>query len=68
MSANLARLKNLGMGLADEIEDQNKVIDRVTVKADKADVIIRDQEKQMKKLMGVKKPVAKNPEPESKGK
>jgi len=55
MAANLARLKNLGIGLADEIEDQNKLIDRLAVKADKADVVIRDQDKQMKKIMGVKK-------------
>ena len=58
MAANLSRLKNLGMGLAEEIEDQNKLIDRVAVKADKADIVIRDQDKQMKKIMGVKKPKA----------
>jgi hypothetical protein len=58
MAKNLARLKNLGVGLAEEIEDQNKLLDRVSVKTDKADIIIRDQDKQMKKLMGVKKPGA----------
>jgi len=55
MAANLSRLKNLGIGLADEIEDQNKVIDRLQVSVEKTDVVIRDQDKQMKKIMGVKK-------------
>lgn len=67
MAANLSRLKNLGIGLAEEIDDQNKLIDRVAVKADKADIVIRDQDKQMKKIMGVKKPKAAEPgKPEGK--
>jgi len=55
MAANLARLKDLGMGLGEEIVDQNKMIERIQVKAEKADIVIRDQDKQMKKIMGVKK-------------
>jgi synaptosomal-associated protein 29 len=65
MAKNLSRLKNLGMGLQDEIDEQNKVIDRLSVKADKADIVIRDQDKQMKKIMGVKKPTTKAPEAET---
>lgn len=70
MAANLSRLKNLGIGLADEIDDQNKVIDRLQVKVEKTDVVIRDQDKQMKKIMGVNKkakaPSAEGGKPEGK--
>jgi len=60
MVANLSRLKNLGIGLADEIDDQNKVIDRLDKKTGMVDIKIRDQDKQMKKIMGHKKPDPKS--------
>lgn len=61
MSQHLQRLKNLGLGLGDEIESQNQVIDRVAVKADKNNVTIRDQDKQMKRILGQDKKAAQPP-------
>lgn len=51
MSANLARLRNLGGALGEEITEQNKVLDRLAVKTDKADTVVRKQDNQMKKLL-----------------
>lgn len=54
MSAQLGRLKVLGAALGDEVEDQNRMLDRIQVKADRNDAIVRSQDHQMKKLLGYK--------------
>ena len=52
MSLGLDRLKNLGLGLGEEIETQNSQIERITGKAERADVTIKDQNRQMKTILG----------------
>lgn len=52
MSANLRRLKDLGSALNNEIDDQNRLLDKIAVKADKTDMEIRHQDKQMKRILG----------------
>ena len=52
MSAGLSRLKGLGLGLGQEIETQNTQIERITGKAERADVSIKDQNRQMKQILG----------------
>uniref|UniRef100_A0A915DV65 t-SNARE coiled-coil homology domain-containing protein n=1 Tax=Ditylenchus dipsaci TaxID=166011 RepID=A0A915DV65_9BILA len=54
MSAQLARLRTLGSALGDEVEDQNKMLDRIHTKADRNDGVIRHQDSQMKNLLGYK--------------
>lgn len=51
MSAGLARLKGLAMGLGDEVTDQNSMLDKIQVKADNADQKIEGQNLQIKKLL-----------------
>ncbi|XP_028680050.1 synaptosomal-associated protein 29 [Erpetoichthys calabaricus] len=50
MSAGLSRLKNLGLGLENEIDDQDLIIDRITGKADHLDCRITSTNRQLKKL------------------
>ncbi|GMR40875.1 hypothetical protein PMAYCL1PPCAC_11070, partial [Pristionchus mayeri] len=52
MSGTLQNLRSLGSALGTEIEDQNKMLDRIQVKADRNDAIVRNQDNQMKKLLG----------------
>jgi hypothetical protein len=60
MSNQLAKLRVLGTALGEEVEDQNKMLDRIQVKTDKTDMIVRNQDNQMKKLLGYKpEPVKK---------
>uniref|UniRef100_A0A0K0E1E8 t-SNARE coiled-coil homology domain-containing protein n=1 Tax=Strongyloides stercoralis TaxID=6248 RepID=A0A0K0E1E8_STRER len=54
MSESLSRLKQLGTALSDEVDDQNKLLDRIQVKADRNDSVVRSQDSQMKKLLGYK--------------
>ncbi|CEF68581.1 Synaptosomal-associated protein 29 [Strongyloides ratti] len=54
MSESLSRLKQLGTALNDEVDDQNKLLDRIQVKADRNDSVVRSQDAQMKKLLGYK--------------
>lgn len=54
MSSKLAGLRNLGMALGEEIEDQNQLLDRIQVKAERNDATVRNQDNQMKKLLGYK--------------
>lgn len=51
LSNGLARLKGLGTHLGQEIEEQNQQIDRINKKADRADITIRDQNRQMKQIL-----------------
>lgn len=60
MSNQLARLRMLGTALGEEVEDQNKMLDRIEQKAAKNDSTVRSQDNQMKKLLGYKpEPVEK---------
>jgi len=58
MSAQLARLRTMGTALGDEVEDQNRMLDRIQVKAERNDMIVRHQDNQMKNLLGFKTPAA----------
>ena len=52
----MARLKMMAMGLGDEIHAQNDQIDdRILPSVERADQNIRDQNRQMKRILGVKK-------------
>ncbi|XP_038074361.1 synaptosomal-associated protein 29-like [Patiria miniata] len=51
MSSGLGRLKNLGLGLGDEIERQNDDIDRITGKTDKLDTRIEGVNTDIKKIL-----------------
>jgi synaptosomal-associated protein 29 len=52
MSSGMAQLKNLAIGLGDEIETQNDQLDRIAPKVDRADTKIRDQNRQMRQILG----------------
>ncbi|XP_015920997.1 synaptosomal-associated protein 29 [Parasteatoda tepidariorum] len=51
MSMGLGRLKNLAIGLNDEIETQNELLDTIHNKADKADETLEYQNSQIKRLL-----------------
>lgn len=51
MSGSLARLKNLAIGLSEEIDSQNDLIDNITDKTEKADITLQKQNKDMLHLM-----------------
>lgn len=51
MSMGLGRLKNLAIGLNDEIETQNEMIDVIHNKADKADETLEYQNRQIKRIL-----------------
>ena len=51
MSAGLGRLKGLAQGLGQEIQDQNELLDRIQGKADKADITVVSQNKQMNRIL-----------------
>ena len=52
MSDGLARLRGLGLNLGTEIDTQNTQLERITGKAERADVTMKDQTRQMKKVLG----------------
>lgn len=52
MSAQLARLNELGKAIGNEVDSQNEMLDRIQVKAERNDARVRDQDNQMKKLLG----------------
>jgi len=52
MSSGLSNLKLLAKGLNTEIEAQNDQVDRIMPKVDRADTKIRDQNRQMKNILG----------------
>ena len=54
MSSKLANLRNLGLALGEEVEDQNQMLDRIDAKAARNDATVRSQDAQMKKLLGYK--------------
>lgn len=51
MSEGMARLKGLAQGLGDEIESQNAQLDRINISADRADIKLTDQNRQMKGIL-----------------
>ncbi|XP_012057287.1 PREDICTED: synaptosomal-associated protein 29 [Atta cephalotes] len=51
MSGSLARLKHLAIGLSEEIDSQNDLIDNITDKTEKADIILQQQNKDMLHLL-----------------
>lgn len=52
MSDGMATLKHLALGLGDEIEAQNEQLERIMPKTERADIKIRDQNRQMKQILG----------------
>lgn len=53
MSGGMNRLKMLATGLGEEIEAQNDQIEnRIMIKVDKSDIKIRDQNRQMRQILG----------------
>lgn len=51
MSGSLARLKHLAIGLSEEIDSQNDLIDNITDKTEKADIMLQQQNKDMVHLL-----------------
>lgn len=51
MSGSLARLKGLAIGLSEEIDSQNDLIDNITDGAEKADIMLQKQNKDMTHLL-----------------
>ncbi|KZC05372.1 PREDICTED: synaptosomal-associated protein 29 [Dufourea novaeangliae] len=51
MSGSLARLKGLAIGLSEEIDLQNDLIDNVTDKTEKADIMLQKQNKDLTHLL-----------------
>jgi subtilisin-like proprotein convertase family protein len=52
MSSQLAHLRTWGTTLGNEVDDQNKLLDRIQSKAERNDSVVRNQENQMRKLLG----------------
>ena len=48
----VSQLKNLAVGLGDEISAQNDQLERIAPKVDRADTKIRDQNRQMRQILG----------------
>ncbi|XP_060085600.1 synaptosomal-associated protein 29-like [Ylistrum balloti] len=51
MSDGMSRLRDLALGLGDEISRQNDQIDRITPKVDKVNVKVDDQNRQMRRIL-----------------
>ncbi|MCP9258219.1 Protein CBR-SNAP-29 [Dirofilaria immitis] len=43
---------NLGEAIGEEVDSQNEMLDRIQVKAERTNIRVKDQDKQMKKLLG----------------
>jgi synaptosomal-associated protein 29 len=54
MSGQLARLRTMGVALGEEVEEQNQMLDRIQGKAERNDAVVRNQDTQMKKILGYK--------------
>jgi len=52
MSSGVLRLKHLAVGLGDEISAQNAQLDTIGPKVERADTKIRDQNRQMRHILG----------------
>lgn len=51
MSSSISRLKGLAIGLSEEIDTQNDLIDNITDKAEKADITLQRQNKDIRHLL-----------------
>lgn len=51
MCGNISTLKNLAVEMGNEIEYQNSLVEDITYKAEKADITIKKQTKEMNRLM-----------------
>lgn len=51
MSLGMGRLKDLARGLGSEIEAQNDQLDRINTKVERADIKVRDQNRQMGRIL-----------------
>ena len=51
MSDGMSRLKNLAMGLGDEIQTQNEQLDRIDLGVGRAHDTIDDQNRQMRRIL-----------------
>ncbi|XP_076376136.1 synaptosomal-associated protein 29kDa [Megalopta genalis] len=51
MSGSIARLKGLAVGLSEEIDIQNDLIDNITNQAEKADITLQKQNKDLTRLV-----------------
>ena len=51
MSDGLGRLKNLAMGLGDEIEQQSESLDRLNPKVNRANDLLETQNTQMNRIL-----------------
>lgn len=51
MSGSLARLKHLAIGLSEEIDSQSDLIDNITDKTERADILLQQQNKDMLHLL-----------------
>ncbi|XP_043494682.1 synaptosomal-associated protein 29 [Polistes fuscatus] len=51
MSGSLARLKGLAIGLSEEIDSQNDLIDNITDKAERTDITLQKQNKDLTHLL-----------------
>ncbi|XP_058810880.1 synaptosomal-associated protein 29 [Phymastichus coffea] len=51
MSSSISRLKGLAIGLSEEIDTQNDLIDSITDKAEKADITLQRQNKDIRHLL-----------------
>lgn len=51
MSGSLARLKSLAIGLSEEIDSQNDMIDNISDQTEKADILLHQQNKDMLHLL-----------------
>lgn len=47
MSSQLARLRMLGKAVGEEVESQNEMLDRIQVKAERTNVRVQNQDKQV---------------------
>lgn len=51
MSEGMSRLKGLAQGLGDEIQSQNEQLDRINASTDRADIKLKDQNRQMRGIL-----------------
>ncbi|XP_014671840.1 PREDICTED: synaptosomal-associated protein 29-like [Priapulus caudatus] len=51
MSEGMLRLRGLALGMQDEIDDQNEMLDKITNKTESADMEVARQNRQMKKIL-----------------
>jgi len=53
LSSGLSRLKGLGIGMNEEITRQNKQLDTLLQKTDDNDSVLKDQNRQVRRLLWI---------------